>query len=175
MGSEIGPAIVGVDPGKAGGIVTIAAATGELVDARVMPATVLEVVDLLKGVLTWCDGLHVWLEAAQSMPKQGIASAFNYGTHYGELRGVLAALKLRHTLVRPVTWAKVLHAGTKASTPKARSLEAAQRLQPGERWLATARSSKPHEGLVDAYLIAEYGRRQGVPVAMAGGARDAGL
>ena len=32
-------------------------------------------------------------------------------------------------------------------------------LWPSEGWLATSRSSKPHTGLVDAALIAEYGRR----------------
>jgi hypothetical protein len=43
---------------------------------------------------------------------------------------------------------------------KPAALSKARQLWPGETWLATARSSKPHEGLIDAALIAEWARRQ---------------
>ena len=40
---------------------------------------------------------------------------------------------------------------------KATSLNAARRIFPGETFLATPRSKKPHDGLVDAALIAYVG------------------
>lgn len=39
------------------------------------------------------------------------------------------------------------------------ALAKARELWPDETWTATERSSKPHDGLIDAALIAEYGRR----------------
>lgn len=93
------------------------------------------------------------------MPKQGIVSAFTYGDHFGAIRGMLVALGLRHVLVAPREWTKELHKGTTAETPKLRSLQAAQRWFPKTNLLATERSKKAHEGLVDALLIADYGRR----------------
>ncbi len=42
---------------------------------------------------------------------------------------------------------------------KAMSLVAAQRIFPNESFLATERSSVPHDGLVDAALICEFGKR----------------
>lgn len=43
---------------------------------------------------------------------------------------------------------------------KAASALVAQRLWPGVDWRASARCSKPHDGLTDAACIAEWGRRR---------------
>lgn len=160
---------IGIDPGQSGGIVTLYP-NGTVLDMRVMPGPH-ELADYLESTHTWTftgggtalgiKELHVWLEKAQSMPKQGIASAFNYGRHFGELLGIVVTLGLKHTLVAPATWTRVMHAGTGKAKGKVRSLEAAQRLQPGEQWKPVeSKMRKAHDGLVDAYLIAEYGRRQ---------------
>ena len=101
---------------------------------------------------------HVFLEKAQSMPGQGVSSMFNYGVGFGTILGILAALKIPHTLVHPKTWCKVMHAGTTADDAKARSLEAVRRLFPSVP-IIRPRCTKPDEGYVDAILIAEYGRR----------------
>lgn len=41
------------------------------------------------------------------------------------------------------------------------ALKVAKRLWPKHNWLATKRSRKPHDGMIDAALIAEYARRTG--------------
>jgi hypothetical protein len=154
--------IIGVDPGLSGGLATLDG-QGRMLDLRPMPESLGALIDYLRAVQASLKlaPLHVWLEAAQSFPKQGVSSAFNYGTHYGELRGILMALGVTHTLVRPGVWTKTMHAGTGAGPAKSRSLEAARRLLPGEAWRPEGgRGTKAHDGLVDAYLIAEYGRRQ---------------
>lgn len=152
--------IVGIDPGKSGAIALLTTFSGVRADVEllVMPE-VQAVAAKLQWVAAAAQDAHVFVEKAQSFPSQGIASAFNYGTGYGELLGMLWALGLAHTLVPPRTWTKVMHAGTKSTEPKKRSLEAAQRLFPTIKLTATPRCKKPHDGLVDALLIAEYGRR----------------
>jgi hypothetical protein len=41
---------------------------------------------------------------------------------------------------------------------KVAALASANKLWPTERWLATTRSKTPHDGMVDAALIARYNR-----------------
>lgn len=148
--------VVGIDPGKTGAIAYLT----PKVEALVMP----EISDFAQFI--WqlaqpmrAENLHVYIEKCQSMPKQGVASSFSYGRHFGELLGVLVAYRIAHTLVPPKTWTRVMHAGTALSSAKERSLEACRRLFPDYNLLATPRSTVPHTGLVDALLIAEYGRR----------------
>lgn len=146
--------ILGVDPGATGGICAIR--SGRIHTMFVMPES-LAVLRQLLGVFDPAS-THTFLEKAQSFPKQGIASAFNYGTHYGELRGTFSAMHLRITLVPPGVWAKSMHSGASGDFAKAKSLEVARRLFPGETFIPpNTRGKKPHMGLVDATLIALYG------------------
>ncbi len=148
--------ICGIDVGKKGGVAFL---TGAEATAVAMP-TLAAFIAMLEWHAAAEAGLHVFIEKAQSFPGgQGIASAFNYGQHFGELLGVIQALGIAHTLVRPAVWSKMMHAGTKDGETKARSLEAAQRLFPRVSLLATPRCKKPHDGIYESLLIAEYGRR----------------
>jgi crossover junction endodeoxyribonuclease RuvC len=139
--------ILGIDPGKSGGLCV-------LENRRIIL------------LMTMPEDLHqlpravdkIYLEKAQAMPKQGIASAFSYAQHYGELIGFYNALQKPICLVSPRNWTKKIHMGADSTKePKQKSKEIAFRLSPGESFLATERSKKPHEGLIDAYLIAYYG------------------
>ena len=148
--------IIGIDPGKKGALVIL---DGENVILHQMPEDANSIVLILAEYTT---DSHVFLEKAQAMSiggnKQGVSSMFNYGVGFGTILGILAALKIPHTLVHPKTWCKVMHAGTTADDAKARSLEAARRLFPSVQ-LIRPRCTKPDEGFIDAVLIAEYGRR----------------
>lgn len=151
--------IGGIDPGKDGGYAELCL-DGKLRFAMTLEQGLNYLLGLPHGSLA---NRFIWCERAQVMhingKKQSSTSSFTYGTGYGEILGILRALNLRHQLVRPADWTRVIHAGTKDSdVPKARSLEAAQRLFPGETWLIDKRR-KPHDGLFEAALIAEYGRR----------------
>jgi len=102
---------------------------------------------------------------------------FEFGRIVGQIQGIVQAMNFKYVLVQPKAWQKECWQGvkpveintgkkTKTGEPKykidtkATSLIAAKRLAPNESILATERSSKPHDGLVDAFLIAEYGRRK---------------
>ncbi len=149
--------IIGIDPGKEGAVA--------LIDRR--ENTVL--VELLSDMTP--AKLYVWampyieahplvlIEKSQARPGQGVVSMFTYGTGFGRLLGWCETLELPYELVPPQTWTRVMHAGTSGTDPKARSLEAVRRLFPTQ-CLTVGKGKKPHQGLVDALLIAEFGARR---------------
>jgi len=47
-----------------------------------------------------------YVERVSAMPKQGVASMFSFGTSYGIVLGVLAALQIPVVLVTPQSWKK---------------------------------------------------------------------
>jgi len=50
--------------------------------------------------------------------------------------------------------------GKSTRDTKAMALVAAKRLFPGRDFKLTDRSTKPHDGMVDALLMSEYGKRK---------------
>ena len=104
-----------------------------------------------------CDGsgrtsevaITVYLEQVSAMPRQGVASMFNFGCSYGVVMGICAALRYPVVLVRPAAWKK---AAGLIGKPKEAARTLAQQLYP-EQDLAL----KKHVGRADALLIARYG------------------
>lgn len=149
---------IGIDPGLSGGLAFVH--SGGVLATFVMPVLGKEIdfvklTELLAGVPSLS---HVFLERAQAFPKMGVCSAFNYGASYWGVRAICAALKLPYTLVAPVKWHKALVVGD-AGEPKDRAARTCRQLFPAVT-LTVGKGRKPHEGIVDALLIAEYGRRQ---------------
>ena len=76
----------------------------------------------------------------------------------------LSILGIRHHIVRAVEWQRThwkrpkLPKSEKFDT-KAAALNAATRLWPNESWTKNERSKIPHDGLIDAALIAEHARK----------------
>src|ERR1035437_1497696 len=96
--------VVGVDPGLTGGIAWLYPQL-PIVVFEPMPVAGGEI-DLPELARLLAKGprreLHVFLERAQPMPKQGVCSSFNYGASYWGTRGICAALGIPDTLVDPV-------------------------------------------------------------------------
>jgi hypothetical protein len=148
---------IGIDPGKKGGLAVICD-RGRLEDAIVMG----EIPALEAWLSFWENYIdRVYLEKAQSMPNQGVAATFNYGTGYGKLIGMIETLGLSYELVRPQQWQKVMIPGSKPGNSKKDALVKARQLFPNETFIQKG-CRKPHDGIIDAVLIAEYGRRQHV-------------
>lgn len=100
-----------------------------------------------------CPELMVYVEQVSAMPKQGVSSTFNFGTSYGIILGVVGALGMPLTLVRPQAWKKragLLH----REKDEARTM--AQRLYP-----QVDLSRKKDIGRADAILIARFGSETG--------------
>lgn len=148
--------IIGIDPGNSGAIAAITDGPGKLIDAFDMPvidkavsAPVL--VDMLRA-LEFDHGAPdlVVIERVASMPKQGVASTFKFGTAYGIAQGVIGGLGWRHTLVTPQAWKKAM--GCTSDKERSRRLAI-------ERWPVRADlfARKKDDGRAEAALLALYG------------------
>ena len=141
---------LGIDPGQKGGIAWL----GKKYHTYAMPDTTKAVLGLIQalstGLVTTCI-----IEHAQAMPKQGGVSMFNYGQHYGELIGIMTALGIKIIEVRAAVWKKAMG----LTKDKDASIALCERLFPSVDLLPSDRSRKPSDGMAEALLLAEYGRR----------------
>jgi len=152
--------IVGIDPGLKGGIATV-----ELVCKTIFPHTVpMPVLKAAKGyvldeatILSYVMNAElVVLELQGTRPDEGRVSAFTAGTNFGILRGICSGIPVPYEIVHPRTWKSEF--GLNSS--KASAIAVCQALFPGVSLLRTDRCTKPHDGMAEALLIAEYGRRK---------------
>jgi len=171
---------IGIDPGAKGAIAYINTETGN--SGRIKTPLIGDEVD----ISTFCEYIkkltrngnhHVIVEDVHSIFGASAKSNFSFGKNVGGIEWLLVSLDCRYTKVAPKTWqaemwqgVKIVQINTGKKTPKgnikykndtkATSLLAAKRLFPKEDFLATPRSSVPHDGIVDALLLAEYGKRK---------------
>lgn len=104
----------------------------------------------------WLD-MKVWIE--EPAGSQSAKAAASMSASFGALRGAFAWAAISFERVNPKTWQKMLLGKVEPGKTKAVALTKARELWPQEKWLATSRCEKPHDGLIDAALIAEYARR----------------
>jgi len=158
---------VGVDPGKAGAFVVLDE-SANLVEFLVMPMIGTEyngkaIVDFLTK---YKDDSHLFIENVKAVSGVPVSStsSFNFGFGVGLLHGIIQAMEIPFTKIGVPVWQKTMWEGVQIQTKangkkdtKTMSTIAARRLFPKETFLATERSSVPHEGIVDAALIARHG------------------
>ena len=95
-------------------------------------------------------------------------TAFSMGEQYGAVRQCCISNNIRYTEVPAKKWqaemfegqVNIQKTGKTSRDTKAMALVAAKRLFPTVNLLMTKASSVPHDGLVDALLMAEYARRK---------------
>ena len=144
---------IGVDPGKNGGI-AILSDTIQDVTVRVFSED--ELLHICKTFRkTFNEDCICYLEHVHAMPKQGVSSTFNFGMNFGFIQGVLKAYAIPYELVTPQKWKKEFSCTSDKNT----SIEVCKRLFPDVNLKATERCRKDHDGMAEALLIAEYGRR----------------
>lgn len=162
--------IFGIDNGLDGGIVQLDR-DGNIIDKSIMPTTKTgktRVVDPLRiADIIRYPGAVVIMENA-SKHAMGVLSLCSTWRSLGRIETVVILSKLRHEIVDPKTWQRVFW--TKPKMPKgkkfdtkAAALQVATRLWPDEDWIDYSKSNrktKAHDGMVDAALIAEFGRRK---------------
>lgn len=141
---------VGIDPGKNGGIALI----GDCIPSLVYPFSEDRLVNELMASYRDYDMICT-LEHVHAMPKQGVSSTFNFGMNFGFIQGVLKAYGIPYELVTPQKWKKEFSCTSDKNT----SIEVCKRLFPNVNLKATERCKKEHDGMAEALLIAEYGRR----------------
>jgi hypothetical protein len=141
---------IGIDPGQSGAIAVIAAdgsvCTGAYDKSLYIDALNAAMLD---------DKVLAIVEHVSSMPKQGVASTFKFGTNFGWIQGVLDAIGVPYELVRPQKWKRAFSCTSDKNT----SIAVAKRLFPNVCLKRTQRCSKDDDGIAEALLMAEYGRR----------------
>lgn len=138
--------IIGIDPGKSGGVAWF---RDDLATAVRMPTTTGDLWDLLNSLVSNSEPRVAFIEKVGPMPQQGVVSVWTFGRGFGELMMALCAAEISHELVAPSKWQRALQcqSGGNKNITKA----AAQRLFP---------HLKITHAIADALLIAEYGRRE---------------
>lgn len=167
---------VGIDIGKSGAIATY------YPDKKIFTLPM----PLIKNELDYVQ-LAVYLNALKEahadvhvvFEKLGLVfgsskkTAWSMGEQSGAVEMACIALKIPYTKIRPVDWQKDIFSGvpemTKTPKPgsktgsrdtKAMALVAIKRLFPNLTLNFGGRAVKPDDGLIDAVLLAEYGRRR---------------
>lgn len=153
---------IGIDPGKNGGIAVIGYENKLEQNKRKIDVYVYQDDILIKLVKDFAYFRNVlkeesicYLEQVHAMPKQGVSSTFNFGMNFGFIQGVLKAYGIPYELVTPQKWKKEFSCTSDKNT----SIEVCKRLFPNVNLKATDRCKKDHDGMAEALLIAEYGRR----------------
>ena len=137
--------LLGIDPGQSGGLALLDD-SGAIVHVQKMPETEHDTAEL---IVEFAPRIRFALiEKVTPMPKQGLGSTWTFGQHYGFLRGLLVALKIRFDQVRPQDWQKAMACRTGGD--KNISKAKAQQLFPQQ---------KVTHATADALLLAEHCRR----------------
>lgn len=154
---------LGFDPGKTGAMVALGA-DGTLLDATLFPMIGSgKTGDYnLHATRYWIQDLkgrrRATIEKVHSMPGNGAASMFSFGQGFMMPKSMCAALEIPYQLATPQAWQKEMLAGK----PKGKDTKHSAVLAALELWpeLSDNLALKKNQGIADAALIAEFGRRQ---------------
>ena len=145
---------IGIDPGKSGGIAYIDTETNPPFSGT-EPYDDKTLIDLCRH-FSGTDSVVCCLEKVGAMPGQGVVSMFSFGQSVGYIKGVLEAFRIPYQEISPRKWKSEFG----LTSDKAKSAEVCGRLFPDVSLLATPRCKKPHDGMAEALLMAEYARRK---------------
>lgn len=161
--------ILGIDPGITGGLALLG---DESVILDTMPVTIegeLDPAAITRWILAHrADIGFAVVEKPFAMPGQGFYAAFKFGWNSAIVVGILAGLRIRYQLVSAATWSKefpVQIPETKDKQERRRLIKNARKdlvrkWFPAVDFRESDRSRTFHDGMVDALLIAAYGRRK---------------
>jgi hypothetical protein len=158
---------IGIDNGISGGMCAISQADGVIVSLDKMPikkarssnevdvrAFHLWVTEVTRGNLS--NAMYILEEPGGS---KSAKAAKSMAGSFHSLRGFFETKLLRWERITPQLWQKNLLPGCKAGETKKRAFAKASELWPAESFILEG-CRTPHDGIVDAALIAEYGRRK---------------
>lgn len=155
--------IIGVDNGISGGLCAISSHDGLFIEAIAMPVKDVsgksEV--CVKGVLYWLDqfsplSTSVAIEEPLRHAKSSQAMR-SMSISFGKIIGLCETIEYPTYRVQVKEWQDVeLGKRLAKGQTKVKALAVASNLWPEEDWLATSRSRIPHDGMIDAALIAHY-------------------
>lgn len=157
---------IGIDNGISGGMCAISESHGKIIGFDKMPikqarsgnevdvrAFHLWVTEITGGNLS--NAFYVLEEPGGS---KSAKAAKSMAGSFHSLRGFFETKFLRWERITPQSWQKKMLPGCKSGETKKRALARASELWPSESFILP-RCRTPHDGVIDAALIAEHGRR----------------
>lgn len=144
---------IGIDPGKTGGIACIDTESGI---CYTVPYNDKTLIDMCSYESRNGQNVVCCLEKVGAMPGQGVVSMFSFGQSVGYIKGVLESFRIPYQEITPQKWKREFS----LTSDKAKSAEVCRKLFPDVSLLATPRCKKPHDGMTEALLLAEYARRK---------------
>ena len=142
---------IGIDPGKAGGYALI-----DDTGARAYPWDDARFIEDMRVTVNRMDDTAIAaVEKVGAMPGNGSVSMFNFGQSYGFILGALMALNVPFQIVPPRKW----KAEFGLNSDKAKSIDVCHRLFPGVSLRRTDKCRTDSDGMAEALLICEWGRR----------------
>jgi hypothetical protein len=155
--------IIGIDNGLDGGLCAISAYSGDLIERIAMPTfqrAGKREVDAM-SIYKWFVKMHTPATIVIEEPLKHAKSSQamrSMGISFGKVMGMCEAYGLNIQPIEVRDWQTVMLGKVPKGQTKKFALTAAKKFLPDEKWLATKRSTTPHDGLVDAFLIAQYYR-----------------
>jgi hypothetical protein len=158
--------VIGIDPGAKGAFAIVD--HGRLTLTETLPKTCgeLSIKRFVKRLRELSMGVdYVLIEKVHSIPGASSKSTFQFGVNVGFCTFAAQMADLPIEYVEPKKWQKhyfhgavrLFKKGTDKVDTKAMAAREARELFPDHNFFLTTRATKPHDGLVDAALIAYYG------------------
>lgn len=156
--------VVGIDNGLCGGIAILSQHHGAIVAKRVMPTRerngkrevdVAALRDWLCGSLGG-DFLTSVFVVEEPVGSKSLNAAKSMASSFHAVRGMLETKGATWHAIKPRTWQSAMLANS--GDTKADALIYAELRWPDESWLRTPRCTTPHDGMIDAAIIAEHYR-----------------
>jgi hypothetical protein len=155
---------LGIDPGATGGFAVLDG-DGRLTDVVALPTFGPEtdsgaLAALLEAVAP-VDDLFVGVESPFANNRASSISQLNQGIGFGQILGVLGALRIRHERIRPQEWKSTMGCPMGPKLTAAKKKAASRRIA-GELWpdMAHHWAKTSQDGLAEAALIGEATRRR---------------
>lgn len=145
--------IVGIDPGRTGGIARIAVG-GERLRIQIWPMPI-DNSSLMKTLTAACDRSDVVVmeKVGQINLSRNHSVSFGFGKQLGRLETVLDLLGVTWETIPPPSWHAAIQIKKYGPSGKQRSIAAARALFPGCDFIPPGKRS-PHDGCAEAALIA---------------------
>ena len=162
---QLSVVIIGVDNGLKGGLVAISKETGAIIEKTVMPTLQRckkNEVDT-RAVYEWAMALESEFIFAIEEPLRHAKSSQavrSMGISFGKLLGLAESRQWESRCVQVRDWQRSMLGNRTAHDTKEAALIKATVLAPHECWEKSKRASTPHDGMIDAFLIARYVRRE---------------
>jgi hypothetical protein len=144
--------VVGIDNGLTGGMCALCPVSGNVVATSAMPVK--------KNGKRNCLDLLVDKVVVEESPAHApsAASLSSMSISFGKMVGAFEVTGFRVVRVQVRDWQReMLGRKIPKGATKPLALAYARRRWPDQDWLASARCKTPHDGIVDAALIALYG------------------